>query len=73
LQKVPNVIACTEDRFMPLNHNDAHSSISLGLRNGIGHLAIHHRSDGVLFVQSIESEGHHPRIDVGQYVINEES
>jgi len=58
------IIASAENRFVPLNGHNPYISIGLRLRNGIGHLAIHYRSDDVLFIQSIEG--------VGQYVGHEE-
>jgi hypothetical protein len=68
VQEVANVIARAEDALMPLKHHHAHGWIGRRLRQRFGHGRVHGRGDGVFLVQSVEGDGHHPRINVGQDV-----
>jgi hypothetical protein len=68
VQKITNVVASTENRFMALYHQDTDGGIGLRLIDRLRHGGVHVTRDGILFVEPIEGEGHYPGIDVGQNV-----
>ena len=68
VQKVANVIAGTENRFMTLDDQHACGGVGLCLVNGLCHGGVHVTRDGILFVQTVEGEGHHTCVEVGQDV-----
>ena len=68
VQKITNVVAGTEDRFVALNHQNTDGGIGLRLVDGLRHGGVHVARDGILFVEAVEGEGHHSGVDVGQDV-----
>ena len=50
VQKIANVIACTENSFVTLNDQNPYGGVGLCLVNGLRHSGIHVTCDGILFV-----------------------
>ena len=70
LEKVADVIASTEYRYIALDDGDADRGVALGLLQRVGHSPVHGLGERVFLVRAVDGEGHHAVSGVGQNVLH---